>query len=74
MDLLNINNKIPFRINVEQLGNGRIICMISYKGNTNSLWYIKESEDVYIYRNKLIKASLIEVEKIVKENLLNDLK
>ena len=42
MNLININNRIPLRISIEQLGNGRNICIISYKSDSNLLFYIRQ--------------------------------
>jgi len=74
MNLISINNRIQLRINIEQLGNGRSICIISHKSDLNVLFYMRDSEEVYVYKDKLIKASIDEIEKIIKKNLLNELK
>jgi hypothetical protein len=74
LNLISINNRIQLRINIEQLGNGRSICIISHKSDLNVLFYMRDSEEVYVYKDKLIKASIDEIEKIIKKNLLNELK
>lgn len=64
---------LKMSIRSEMLGNGRNIFIITLISNPMHLWNVKD--EVYVYENKNIKkASVLEIEKIVRQKLIMSLK
>lgn len=57
----------------EELGNGRYVGIISLITDTSSLWYMNNTNDVFIYDKELKKANIREIESLVKNNILEEL-
>ncbi len=65
-----------FKIRIETLGNSCNIAIVKTLSEPSHLWCIKDGEEVFIYdkKNKVKKATIFEVERIVKQKLIKSLK
>ncbi len=63
--------QLRYLVNVEKMGNGNNIIIISFKYEVYNLWYISASKEVYIMKDNMPVAATIEdVEDLVEENTL----
>jgi len=68
-------NKLEFQFRFEELGNRRNIGIFTIRSTASNICFIKETDEVYIIENKKIKkASIIDIEKLVKQKYIESLK
>jgi len=64
------------KVRIEPLGNSCNVAIVKVLTEPTHLWCTKDEEEVYIYdkKNKIKKASIFEIERIVKQKLIISLK
>lgn len=66
--------KLTYSLLIEKIGNGSNVIIVNFKQDVYSMWCIKDTKEVYILKDKPVVAQLEEIEELIQNNTLFELK